>query len=102
MIRANGHDWNNFFCRRVYTCPGLEGSGYYSFEMENSGRGKHLFGPAESQWLHYRLSSKDDRAVGGKSFGGESERPPGSVTPNGIIFKGGFFWLRQAGKDQPE
>ena len=38
MVQLNGRKRNNFFCRRVYSCPGLEGSGDYSFEMENSGR----------------------------------------------------------------
>ena len=44
MIRANGHNWNNFFCRRVYSCSGCKGQGDDSFEMENTGWGKHLFG----------------------------------------------------------
>src|SRR6056300_1253789 len=102
MVQLNGRKRNNFFCRRVYSCPGLEGSGDYSFKMENPGRGEYLSSPTESQWLYYRLSSQNDRATGGEGVGGKFERSAGSVAVDGAFFKGGFFRLRQAGEDQSQ
>ena len=86
MIRANGHNWNNFFCRRVYSCSRFKGQSDNSFEMENTGWGKHLFGSSESQRLHHCLSPKDDREVGGEGCGGEFSDPQ-AVSFNGALFK---------------
>ena len=102
MICSNVFEWNNFFCRRVYSRSRFKGARDYSFEMANFWRRQYLPGSAQSEWLHYGLSAKDDREVGGEGLGSKFERYGSTVTSDGAIFKSRLLWLRQAGSDQPE
>ena len=98
MIHLNGYKSNNIFCRRVYSCSRFKGQGYHTFKVEDSGRRQYLPGTPQPKWVYNSLSSKDDRAIGGESFRGQSERSKGTVTFDGIIFQGRLIRLRQAGR----
>ena len=74
----------------------------YSCEVANFWRRQYIPGSAQSEWLHYGLSAKDDREVGGEGFGSQFKRYRSPVSPDGAIFKGGLLRLRQAGADQLE
>ena len=89
-----------FFVGEFTPCSRFKGHSYHTFKVEDSGRRQYLPGTPQPKWVHNSLSSKDDRAIGGESFRGQSERSKGTVTFDGIIFKGRLIRLRQAGEDK--
>ena len=100
MQLGDGKRSYNLFCGGIYPRLGQQGQAYYSFEMEDSGRGQHLSGPSQSRRICNRLPSKDGIEVGGKSGRGQSLRCAGTISSHGVVCQSPFFWLRQAGKDQ--
>ena len=99
MIHLDGHKSNNIFVGEFIHALDSKGRVTIRFQMEDFRRRQYLPGSSQPKWLR-SLSSKDDRAIGGEGFRGQSERPQSTVALDGIVFKGRLIRLRQAGKDK--